>query len=522
MNQFELPASLSLSALVAQFQQLGRFVAQPARRVQREYCDTFDWRLYRNSAVVLRERYDSHCSLLWLSLPAEQVECSQPGPAPARLLADLPDGALKRRLAPVIEMRALLPMVCTRARLQVLELRDKQDKTVLRVSLENSMLYHFDKQRWVRLARRLQLQPVRGYDKPLQRIRTRLGKRLALEPAREPVYLLALKRLGVEPGGYSAKPSVELDPAERADLATKRILLQLLDTIETNEMGTKDDLDSEFLHDFRVAVRRTRAALAQIKGVFAPATLARFREGFAWLGAITGPTRDLDVYLLRMPAYQTSLPPVRRDDLRPLDEFLAAHQRDEQRILRAQLSSARYRRLVRGWRGFLLRPVPQRSRLANAQRPIGEVASERIWRMYRRVIKEGRAIDADSPDEALHELRKTCKKLRYLMEFFVSLYESGKMASLIGELKLLQDNLGDFQDYHVQIGSLDQFMLRMEEEQPLSADTREAIALLKERLFEHQEHARRAFHDVFGRFAGAEVDDAFGTLFRRATTAEHV
>ena len=41
-----------------------------------------------------------------------------------------------------------------------------------------------------------------------------------------------------------------------------------LQTLRINEDGVRKDLDSEFLHDFRVAVRRTRSALSQIKGVF--------------------------------------------------------------------------------------------------------------------------------------------------------------------------------------------------------------------------------------------------------------
>ena len=53
-----------------------------------------------------------------------------------------------------------------------------------------------------------------------------------------------------------------------------------------------------------------------------------------------------------------------------------------------------------------------------ADLPIERVASERIWRMYKKVLKAGRAVTADGPAEEMHELRKDCKKLRYLIEFF--------------------------------------------------------------------------------------------------------
>ena len=37
--------------------------------------------------------------------------------------------------------------------------------------------------------------------------------------------------------------------------------------------------------------------------------------GFRWLGQVTGPTRDLDVYLLKLPGYAEFLPPEARGDL---------------------------------------------------------------------------------------------------------------------------------------------------------------------------------------------------------------
>ena len=87
--------------------------------------------------------------------------------------------------------------------------------------------------------------------------------------------------------------------------------------------GLKRDIDTEFLHDFRVSVRRTRSCLGHIKRVFPPGEVEEFRKEFAWLGSLTGPTRDMDVYLLKMSDYRLTLPePVQRD-LRPLEEFLA-------------------------------------------------------------------------------------------------------------------------------------------------------------------------------------------------------
>ena len=64
--------------------------------------------------------------------------------------------------------------------------------------------------------------------------------------------------------------------------------------------GTITDLDTEFLHDLRVAVRRTRSALASCSGVLPPGWRAAARRAEAG-PATHAPSRDLDVHLLEFP-----------------------------------------------------------------------------------------------------------------------------------------------------------------------------------------------------------------------------
>ena len=83
-----------------------------------------------------------------------------------------------------------------------------------------------------------------------------------------------------------------------AAAAVAAVLTALLDTLEANVPGTIRDIDTEFLHDLRVAVRRTRSALKLAGDVLPGGWPRRFRPEFKWLGDLTTPTRDLDVYLL--------------------------------------------------------------------------------------------------------------------------------------------------------------------------------------------------------------------------------
>ena len=85
--------------------------------------------------------------------------------------------------------------------------------------------------------------------------------------------------------------------------------------MQRNEPGVRADIDSEFLHDYRVAVRRTRSALSQIKDVLPEDKVEHFKTEFGWLGQMTGPTRDLDVYLLQFEHLRNQLPEYMRDRL---------------------------------------------------------------------------------------------------------------------------------------------------------------------------------------------------------------
>ena len=281
-----------------------------------------------------------------------------------------------------------------------------------------------------------------------------------------------------------------------------------------NEPGLRQNLDSEFLHDFRVAVRRTRSALSQIKGVFPPEVVEHFKTEFSWLGQVTGPTRDLDVYQLKMPAYRASLPEHMRSDLDPLEEFLDRHQRIEHGDLVQLLDSDRYRSLIDDWQDFLDQPAPQGSEQPESATTILDLASRRIWRSARRVLKKGGAIQPDSPAEALHRLRIECKKLRYLLEFFRSLYPDKELDTLIDSLKTLQDNLGDFNDFEVQQEALKSYARTMLAEKLGTVDSLMAMGRLVERLEQGQIEERQAFNKRFKEFSSRKNRRRFKQLFK--------
>lgn len=490
-----------------------RIADGPVTEISRGYWDSFDWLLYQAGAVLSDEDNGERRVLEWRQLDST-AECyrqrisEDPG-----MPSDLPAGALRDALMPVLDMRTLLPLVRVHCQIHTLNLLNDDDKTVVRLELTDSRASTVEGDLGGPLAKRLCLVPVRGYDDEFAVVEGLLDLPVATSDQFEEALAVA----GRTPLDYSSKLNYKLRPDERADVATKTILKGLLSTLEANVEGTRANLDSEFLHDLRVATRRTRSALTQIKGVFPPEVVENYKQRFAWLGQVTSPVRDLDVYLMEFDGFQHSLPEPLRPHLEPMRSFLQSHYQDEQQTLARKLRSPHFHKLLREWQRFLDAPVPSLGRgtpgAPNARVPVRELADKRIWKMLKRVRKEGRAITQESEPDALHELRKSCKKLRYLMEFFQSLYPGKQVRAQIKVLKVLLDNLGNFQDLAVQADKLRDMAQQMSDSGEAGVDTLLAMGALVGGLLERQHRARLEFACIFGEFDSPEHRQVYKALF---------
>jgi CHAD domain-containing protein len=400
-------------------------------------------------------------------------------------------------------MRVMTPVARVRSRLLPVNVLDDLGKVVVRLQAEEpTLVAGGDVKIALRPLRpRLNVTGVRGFDEDYERVLALLTGDLALAPVSEPLHDEAVRAAGGVPGGTSSKLRVALTAETRADAAAVTILRRLLDIIEANLPGTLADLDSEYLHDLRVAVRRSRALQRELSGVFAREPLRVFRAGFRELQVLTGPTRDLDVQLLEFADLAATLPAQNAPDVAPLRELLELRLSAERAKMVRGLESERTRSLLNNWRDFLevLVDAPEEDR-PDAARPVADVAGARIGKVYRRMVKMGRAIEPDSPHEALHDLRKKGKELRYLLEFFSSLYPPEVVKPMVSSLKGLQDVLGRFQDREVQADALrglgDEIAVL-----DGGAAALMAMGVLVQRLSEEQAQARAQFAERFEEFA---------------------
>ncbi len=465
------------------------------------YLDTFDWRLYDKGFICLRLGE----SVYVLTDFTGEFRIQADGPVPKKLFPqDFADGVLGEKLRLVAGIRALLPQAEIARQFQSFQIVNRDQKIILSGSLEWNQLLMFEREP-INLGGALRIQGVRGYNKILARVAD-IAESQGLESgySEERILRLALAAKGRKPLEYRSQFSIILDPAETVVQAAQKIFLQLLEGMERNTPGIIEDIDSEFLHDFRVALRRTRSLLGSMKKMLPAADVGYFQRGLQKIGLVTGPVRDLDVYLLEKNVYHSLLPEGLQEGLSAFFKDLARQRVKERQQLKKAFRSKSFQQLLVQWRRYVEDSLIS-SVFTAGHKPCKKVAIQAIRKRLQSIVKDGALIGLQSPDTELHNLRIQAKKLRYLLEFYRSLFPEPEMDSLVKSLKKLQDNLGSFNDLSVQQRMLTQYQNGLAGgEQKKAVPVAAALGGLITHLHEEQASVRQKFEQTFAQFAIVE------------------
>ena len=447
--------------------------------------DTFDWRLFGNGLnlfwdngwLVLANRSDGAV--------IRQIPAENPPASPDQL----PSGPLKSRLAELVEVRALLSMGELDLDQRRWALEDEEEKIHLR--LTEAIPANGN-------APFLLVESLRGYSESAELVLNQLLER-GYRQLSSGLAEMAFANGGKTPGDYSGKVLVDLGAQLPAPIAVRRVMAHLLETARRNEKGLLEDLDIEFLHDFRVATRRMRVLMGHFAGYLPEDLGGRLAEDMKLIGSATNRLRDLDVYLHHADEYVAMLPANLRDDILPLFQFLKRVRIAALNEVKRRLKDPEYHRTMEYWQSVAQREETP-AQMTDPAISIGEAASQKIGKRHRQILKQGRAITPDSPDEALHKLRLSCKKLRYLLEFFAPLYEAGDLKKVLKAMRRLQNNLGRFNDLCVQIDTLMIFARDLHLPDMEKQQTHLAIGCLIGQLRSEKEVRRREFSEIFQAF----------------------
>jgi CHAD domain-containing protein len=482
------------------------------RTITTTLLDTFDGRLHREG-LQLQLHQSEHPELVLSgkeTAPAHIAIDSE-----SRIPADLPPGPFRSRLTALTGVRALLPQLCVGSNRTTGVWRDAAGKIVGVAELHEGV-HVVDRPGVECPGATIEIHTVPGYAKQNRRTLQAL-RRVGVAECETDTLTQCGTAAGIDLAGFAATATVPLDPEIPAIDGFRLVLANLAIAISANWQGSIDQTDPEFLHDLRIAVRRTRTILNEAKAVLPDAVLDTTRDGFAWLADLTGTPRDLDVYVLEWSRYVGPLGAETAPSLEPVRDVLERRRADGHHALERALRSERATGLMTTWRMWLAEPLGGDHLGPAANRPLGGLVAKRIARAHRTLIERGRLIGPDTPAEQVHDLRKDAKKLRYLLECFGSLLPSGPRKRYVKRLKALQDNLGVHQDAEVHVSMLEAIGRDLDQA-GASLDTMVAISQLTERLDQQRLAARAEFTERFADYDTPATQRALDAVLEGITT----
>ncbi|WP_416173464.1 CHAD domain-containing protein [Cypionkella sp.] len=273
------------------------------------------------------------------------------------------------------------------------------------------------------------------------------------------------------------------------------------------------DLDTEFVHDYRVVLRKIRSVLSLFKGVYTKQLTDELKAKFSEMMEPTGRLRDLDVYLLEKQKFYDLLPQSQHSGLALMFKLFAEQRVTEITKLVRHLHSKSYKKEISRLEKLFNKPEKLKPGPKADMRAL-DYASALIWKRYSLVRKTADQLGPETDDAEVHALRIHCKKLRYLMEFFGPVFPKSEFKSLIKPLKQLQDALGLFNDCSVQQASLQDFLHKGGDwPNVVSLAVAQSVGALTAVLHHRQIEQRAKVIESFAQFNEPAMQETFRNLF---------
>lgn len=262
---------------------------------------------------------------------------------------------------------------------------------------------------------------------------------------------------GNEPASPDAKANGNDRPESRLSGATpmaeagRNYIAGQLKKLQEAEPTARDGKDRKGVHDMRVATRRLRENLRLLgEAGFDPAETAALRKKLKPLTATLGKTRDTDVFLEHLDTYDAQLPVDQRAGLEPLRKALQKRYKRSHKALLKLLDDPKTGKLWDRLDRFssddkISLDTSNRDPAAIGPSLVRHFAGSLIWQRYEAVLAYDTVVTPETPQETLHQLRMTFKRLRYTLEFFEEAL-SPAAKNLHQQLVVAQDDLGALHD----------------------------------------------------------------------------
>jgi CHAD domain-containing protein len=444
-RQFICQDTVGIEEIESTIGALTRVEALGRQAVSRTYLDSFDRRIRSKDLVVQCDTSLVGYTVCLKRTDGTLLDTARNNPILPRRPRDVIQPRLRAALAKILGPRALLTIHTCGLTVSRFACRDKNEKIVATLLIEQFQI-DGDTGKPIVI---IKVEAKKGYGAQTRRLEKAICKKLPVRRHENDAVVLFGETSGSVQIDYTAKPRFEISKSKHTALALADVLSAYRAVMIANEEGTSADIDPEFLHDFRIAMRRSRSIFSAFKMAFPSRHHARFRTAFAWLSAQTSELRDLDVFSADLESLESNGDSDEAGAVARLREIVIKRRIRALQSVRRTLASKRYRCFRDEWTATLI-ALRKGSAPDCGKQAILVAANAAIWRRFTRIRKRIAGGRAKNSIEELHELRKDCKKLRYLIEAFGSLYPEKRVKSATAELKTLQDVLGRICDRNTQ------------------------------------------------------------------------
>jgi len=345
-------------------------------RKVRHYYDSFDWRLFNNNKVL-----HSEGKIFTLTNKRnDQIVQSTALPNWPLFVSDFPSATqFAKVLKPVLQMRALCRKSTVHISTKKIRVLNKERKTTTQIWLEICKLSNQQKFMMLRII------ALRGYHRESRKLLKWITQQNIKEINKDLSEKL-YESIGTNPGSYTSKININLDPYLPVSKAARLIHEKLLAVMQDNKNGILNDTDTEFLHDFRVSVRRTRSLYGHLKDELPENTVQKAKKDFTYLGKMTNRLRDIDVYLLNIDKYYNYMPGDMGEQIKPFFNNLEKERIAEQKKIVRHLKSKSYSEMLKYWMEYTSSEDSQ----TGSENYILDVARIQIMNRLTKVLKLGR------------------------------------------------------------------------------------------------------------------------------------
>ncbi|HVN87571.1 MAG TPA: CHAD domain-containing protein [Candidatus Binatia bacterium] len=510
---------------IARLERVGAYRLQPRGRARLHtlYLDTRELTLARNG-VALRVRRSGRqweATAKWGGrvdgAVHERPEINVPLAGVPPTPFSLPSGPLRIHLAALVAGRPLLPILMSEIQRQLFDVlgpADREDganEPIAELALDRVYLGPPDGPRTAGVSYcEAEIELRHGAAGDIVELAGWLQQQFGLQSSPDSKFARGMAVVAGERLLAPPQP-MTIDSRDTVDVAVGKIVGEQLRRLRVQDPGTRIGADPETLHDFRVAIRRLRAAVRLFETGIPVRLRERFATDLSWLGTSSNAVRDIDVQLVKLAQYRGVI----ADELHAGLASLIAHLESERTQRRAELlrvlDSSRYLRLLVRLERFAATAPNRSSRVARPER-FAAIARRALKRAFNRVLRRGQRIAAEPRPEDLHTLRIRAKRLRYLLEFVRDL--TGKPGRrVVKRLVRLQDVLGAHHDAVVAAAHIREYGERG------GAQTGAKVLLALGVLMGHEqrlaEEARADFHRVWSRFTSKRAQKDGRDLQRR-------